>query len=43
MAEHDIIRTKIFRSNENFIRQRSVRIAEALAFRSGTIKNPKKP
>jgi len=42
MTEHNIIRTKIFRSNENFIHQRSVRIAEAIAFKSGTIENPMK-
>jgi len=42
MTEHDIIITKIFRSNENFINQRSVRIAEAIAFKSGTIGNPMK-
>jgi hypothetical protein len=43
MTENDIIiKTKIFRSNENFIQQRSVRIAEAIAFKSGTIGNPMK-
>jgi len=42
MAEHDIIITKIFRSNENFIHKRSVRIAEAITFKSGTIVNPVK-
>jgi len=42
MTEHDIIRTKIFRSNENFIHQRSARIAEAISFKSGTIENPMK-
>jgi len=42
MAEHDIIITKIFRSNENFIDQRSVRITEAIRFESGTIGNPMK-
>ena len=40
MTEHDLIKTKIFKSNKNFIQQRSVRIAEAIAFESGTIKNP---
>lgn len=40
MTEHDIIRTKIFRINANFTNQRSVRIAEAIAFESGTIENP---
>ena len=42
MTEHDIIITKIFRSNKNFIHQRSVRIAEAIAFESGTIAEPTK-
>ena len=43
MTEHDIIiKTKIFRSNKNFIHQRSVMIAEAIAFESGTIENPMK-
>lgn len=43
MTEQDIvIKTKIFRSNNNFIQQRRVRIAEAIAFQSGTIENPAK-
>jgi hypothetical protein len=42
MTEHDIIKTKIFRSNENFINQRSERIGEAIAFVSGKIENPLK-
>jgi hypothetical protein len=43
MTEQDIIiRTKIFRSNQTFIRQRTVRIAEAISFDSGTIENPAK-
>jgi len=43
MTAHDIIaETKIFKSNKNFICQRSLRIAEAIAFKSGTIDNPKK-
>jgi len=42
MTEDDIIKTKIFRSNNNFIYQRSVRIAEAIAFESGTIVEPTK-
>jgi hypothetical protein len=43
MIEQDIIiQTKIFKSNENFIHQRSVRIAEAISFKSGTIQNPVK-
>jgi hypothetical protein len=43
MAGHDIIiETKIFKSNKDFIRQRSLRIAEAIAFKSGTIENPTK-
>lgn len=42
MTEDSIIKTKIFRSNNNFIRQRSVRIVEAIAFESGTIAEPTK-
>jgi len=42
MSEDDIIRTKIFRSNKDFIHQRSIRIAEAVAFKSGTVDSPKK-
>jgi len=43
MTTHDIIvETKIFKSNKDFIRQRSMRIAEAIAFKSGTIEHPKK-
>lgn len=42
MTEDNIIKTKIFRSNNNFIHQRSVRIAEAIGFSSGTVENPKK-
>jgi len=43
MTEQDIvIKTKIFRINNNFIQQRCVRIAEAIAFKSGTIENPAK-
>jgi len=40
MTENDIIITKIFRSNQNFIHQRSIRIDEAISFKSGTIENP---
>lgn len=40
--EHEIIKTKIFRSNEDFLSLRSSRIAEAIAFKSGTITKPKK-
>ncbi|MFA5553825.1 MAG: hypothetical protein WCZ89_02115 [Phycisphaerae bacterium] len=42
MAEHDVIITKIFKSNKDFIRQRSARIIEAISFKSGTIKKPVK-
>jgi hypothetical protein len=43
MTEQDIIiKTKIFKSNKNFIHQRSVRIVEAITFKSGTIDNPMK-
>ncbi len=42
MSEHDIIKTKIFKSNKDFISQRVQRITEAIAFKSGTIENPKK-
>ena len=42
MTEDDVIKTRIFRSNNNFIHQRSVRIAEAIAFESGTIAEPTK-
>jgi hypothetical protein len=43
MTAHDIIvETKIFKSNKDFIHQRSLRIAEAITFKSGTIERPKK-
>ena len=42
MSEHDIIKTKIFRSNNVFIFKRIERIKEAIAFEGGTIENPKK-
>ncbi len=42
MAEHDVIVTKIFRSNRDFISQRSVRIIEAISFKSGTVEKPVK-
>ncbi|MBI3600894.1 MAG: hypothetical protein HY097_09695 [Nitrospinae bacterium] len=42
MSEHEIIKTKIFRSSEKFILQRAQRIAEAIAFEGGTIENPKR-
>lgn len=42
MTEHDIIKTKIFRSNKGFILQRAQRIEEAIAFKGGTLTNPKK-
>ncbi len=42
MTEHEIINTKIFKSNKDFISKRKIRIAEAIAFKGGTIKNPKK-
>jgi len=40
MIENNIIITKIFRSNQNFIHQRSIRIAEAISFKSGIIEDP---
>lgn len=42
MSEHDIIKTKVFRSSEDFILKRAQRIAEAIAFEGGNITNPKK-
>lgn len=42
MTEHDIIKTKIFRSNNDFILKRAQRIEEAIAFQGGTIANQKK-
>lgn len=42
MSEYDIIKTKIFRSNEDFIFLRKQRVAEAIAFKGGTIENPEK-
>src|SRR3989338_2040271 len=42
MSEHNIIKTKIFRSTDDFILQRSKRIKEAIAFKGCTIENPKK-
>jgi len=42
MPEDDIIKTKIFRSNEEFILKRAQRIAEAIAFEGDNIANPKK-
>jgi hypothetical protein len=40
--QEKIIATQVFRSNRDFIRQRSLRIAEAIGFKSGTIKKPRK-
>ncbi|MDP2168053.1 MAG: hypothetical protein Q8J64_06960 [Thermodesulfovibrionales bacterium] len=40
MTEHDIITTKIFKSNKEFIAKRTKRIEEAIAFEGGTIENP---
>lgn len=42
MTEHDIIKTKIFRNNKEFVDKRSRRIEEVLAFKGGTIEHPKK-
>jgi len=42
MTEDNVIKTKIFKSNNNFIHQRSLRITEAIGFSSGTVENPKK-
>lgn len=42
MTEHNIIKTKIFKSNKEFIDKRAKRIEEAIAFEDGTIENPKK-
>ncbi|MDD5686753.1 MAG: hypothetical protein PHE88_02835 [Elusimicrobia bacterium] len=40
MTEHDIITTKIFKSNKEFIAKRTKRIEEAIAFKGGTIEKP---
>lgn len=42
MTETETINTKIFKSNKEFIDKRTKRIEEAIAFKSGTIKNRKK-
>ncbi|OFX41278.1 MAG: hypothetical protein A2X08_01695 [Bacteroidetes bacterium GWA2_32_17] len=42
MTETEIINTKIFKSNKDFITKRTKRIEEAIAFKGGTIKNRKK-
>ncbi len=42
MTEYEIIKTKIFRSNKEFIAKRAKRIKEAIAFEGGTIAKPKK-
>ncbi len=42
MAEYDIIKTKIFRSTDDFILKREKRIAEAIAFEGRTIAKPKR-
>ncbi len=42
MEEKEIITTKIFKSNKEFIEKRAQLIKEAIAFKSGTIKHPKK-
>lgn len=42
MSEHDIIKTKIFKSSKAFILKRAQRIAEAIAFEGSNIANPKK-
>ena len=42
MPKNNIIRTKIFRSNRDFIAQRSLRIIEAVKFKSGTVDKPRK-
>lgn len=42
MSEYEIIKTKIFRSNKDFILKRAQRIEEAIAFEGGTIANQKK-
>lgn len=42
MTEYEIIKTKIFKSNKEFIHKRAKRIEEAIAFEGATIKNPKK-
>ncbi len=41
MPEYDVIKTHIFKSNQEFILKRAQRITEAIAFKSGTIKKPK--
>jgi hypothetical protein len=40
--EHEIIQTKIFKSDRTFTDKRTKRIEEAIAFEGGTIENPKK-
>ena len=42
MEEYDIIKTKIFRSSNDFISQREKRIIEAIDFEGGTIEKRKK-
>ncbi|MCD4830764.1 MAG: hypothetical protein K8R02_03020 [Anaerohalosphaeraceae bacterium] len=42
MTEDSIIKTRLFRSDSDFIHRRSIRIAEAIAFKSGTIADPVK-
>ncbi len=42
MTERDIIKTKIFKSNREFIDKRTKRIEEAIAFKGGTIEKQKK-
>lgn len=42
MSEYNLIKTKIFRSNKEFIKKRAQLIKEAIAFEGGTIKKPKK-
>lgn len=42
MERDEVIKTKIFKSNKEFIDKRVRRIKEAIAFEGGTIKKPKK-
>jgi len=42
LEEYDVIKTKIFRSSNDFILQREKRILEAIEFEGGTIEKPKK-
>jgi hypothetical protein len=42
MPEYDVIKTKIFKSNKNYLSERAQRIAEAIALQGGDITEPKR-